>query len=100
MNNYSELSQASDKVLISIIEKLFSHYRTTQDRSLLDTEGDPEQQLMELLPPEQSTRNSDSQSYTSCVEYAWWEEQTRLETVERREREEQVTFGGLVVFTT
>jgi hypothetical protein len=50
VNNHSELSQASDKVLISIIEKLFSHYRTTQGSNLLDIEGDPEQQLMELRP--------------------------------------------------
>jgi hypothetical protein len=38
VNNHSELSQASDKVLISIVEKLYSHYRTTQGSNLLDTE--------------------------------------------------------------
>ena len=50
VNNHSELSQASDKVLLSIIAKLYSHYRTTQGSNLLDIEGDPEQRLMELLP--------------------------------------------------
>jgi hypothetical protein len=36
---------------------------------------------------ENRERDSDSQSYTSCVEYVWWEEQTRLEaTVRERER--------------
>ena len=59
VNNHSELSQASDKVLISIIEKLFSHYRTTQGRNLLDMEGDTEQ-----LPTEQSADTREDKNDT------------------------------------
>jgi hypothetical protein len=45
VNNHIELSQAPDKVLISIIEKLYLHYRITQGSNLLDIEGDPEQSV-------------------------------------------------------